>query len=164
MTKIFIVVLLIAVVIGCGFAATGEWPSTDGYFADPNRGCDNCVPFDFRWLQKENVLYSEKIRHIEIFLDPKAFNEANLKKLFGYLSSANPGPEGLTILVHTDWAQLGPAAPNCLGTGISEQPADPHEYDYLQATYWRRGQREYFRYSPKAKIDQSQFITVFIHQ
>ncbi|MEP6847315.1 MAG: hypothetical protein ABI999_00550 [Acidobacteriota bacterium] len=105
------------------------------------------------------MLYTSIVRHIEIFLDEKAFSETNLKKLFEYLSKQNPDPVHLTVVVKTNWAQL-PMASDCPGYGVSEQPPDPHEYDYLQATYYRRKDQEYFRYSPAPHVDQAYFKTV----
>lgn len=131
----------------------------------PDRECSNkCVRFDFRWLELSNELYSSKFRHIDVFLDPKAFSEDNLRNLFEHLSKANGEPENLTVSVYTDWAQIDPAAPNCPGTGISNMPEPPDKYDYLQATFWRRGEREYFRYSPKIKVHVSDFTQVNMRQ
>jgi|KBSSwiStaDraftv2_1062776.scaffolds.fasta_scaffold140966_3 hypothetical protein len=159
-------VLFLAVLISLGLGS--EW--VDGRFVSAdvdrrdakNAEPDSCVPFSFRWLETENVRYTSKIRHVEVFMDPKAFNEENMKKLFSYLSSTNTDTESLTVILHTDWAQMQPPAPNCPGTGISEQPADPHEYDYLQAIFWRRGKREYFSYSPRIHVDASEFKDVSI--
>lgn len=123
---------------------------------------DECVRFDFRWLELFNGLYSSTIRHIDIFLDPKAFREDNLKRLFEHLSKVNRDPDFLIVSVYTDWNQIDPAAPNCPGSGMSEMPAQPDEYDYLQATFWRRGEREYFRYSPKIKVHAANFTEVII--
>lgn len=166
MSWILIGAFLLAVVIGCGVVGRNATGKNDKNSSRASRQEDNspdkCVQFNFRWLQTENVLYSEKVRHIEIFMDEKAFNEENMKTLFAYLSSVNPDPDYLIVQVHTNWAQLPATAPNCPGSGISEQPADPHEYDYLQATYWRRAEREYFKYSPQTKVDQSEFKTVII--
>ena len=136
----------------------------DLVFADTNIkvSAARCEKFTFRWLEIFNDLYSSKIRHIDIFLDSKAVNEANLRKLFEHLSKANPEPDHLTVSVFSDWAQLDPAAPNCPGSGASNMPEPPDKYDYLQATYWRRGERQYFRYSPKTKVPESEFKTVVI--
>ena len=157
--------LLLTVVFACSVGSTRTAGKTSENSTAEIRLADHpdkCVQFSFRWLQTENVLYSEKVRHIEIFMDEKAFNEENMKALFAYLSAVNPNPDYLIVQVYTNWAQLPTTAPNCPGSGISEQPADPHEYDHLQAIYWRRGEREYFKYSPQTKVDQSEFKTVII--
>jgi len=121
-----------------------------------------CQHFDFHWLELENERYSDKIRQIEIFMDEKAFSESNLKELFEYLSKSNPEPVGLIVVVHTDWSQFGIANPNCDGTGCGECNFDLPRHDHLQATYWRRPEGEYFRYSPKVNVDDSEFKEVVI--
>jgi len=122
-----------------------------------------CKPFDFHWLELENEQYTSSIRHIEVFMDEKAFSEANLRALFEYLSKANPQPEGLTVVVHTDWSQFQNPSPNCSGWGMSESSEVPR-YDHLQAIYWRRPGREYFRYSPDVNVDQTRFKKVVIRK
>lgn len=121
-----------------------------------------CKQFKFHWLELENEKYSEAIRHIEVFMDEKAFSEANLRELFDFLSKSNPDPEGLTIVVHTDWSQFSEPSPNCPGTGCGECSSKVDPYDHLQAIYWRRPNREYFKYSPKLGVANSEFTTVVI--
>jgi len=121
-----------------------------------------CTKFDFRWLELENVLYSEKVRHIEVFLDERAFSEENLRTLFAFLSKKNPHPQHITAVVYTNWQQLPLPSPDCPGWGMSNMPEKPDRYDYLQAIYYRREAREYFRYSPATKVHDSEFKTVLI--
>lgn len=122
-----------------------------------------CTTFNFRYLQTQNVMYSPVVRHIEVFLDEKAFSEGNLQSLFAYISKQNPDPIHLTVVVKTNWAQLDLAS-DCPGQGVSGQPSDPHEYDYLQATYYRHKQVEYFRYSPATHVDSADFKEVIIRK
>lgn len=122
---------------------------------------NDCFKFKFHYLELENVLYTSVVRHIEIFLDEKAFSEENLKTLFIYLSKKNPEPVHLTVVVHTNWAQIWYPS-DCPPVAISEQPVRPDEYDYLQATYYRRAKVEYFKYSPAIKVDASEFKQVVL--
>src|SRR5436190_5582043 len=101
MKKILFVSVLFVALISCYSAATEL--SNETREGDDSKV--DCVRFDFRWLELENVLYSEKIRHIEVFMDERAFSEENLRSLFDYISKKNPNPTGLTVQVHTNWAQ-----------------------------------------------------------
>jgi hypothetical protein len=127
-----------------------------------------CERFGFRWIEMYNYLASSKIRRAEIFMDPSAFNEANLRQLFEHLSRVNPEPSDLIVTVKTDWNQLQPSAPSCPGYGASNMPEPPDKYDYLQATYQRRhwieekSWTEYFIYSPKTKVREPEFTKVVI--
>lgn len=164
MAKNLITFLLLFVSVGCGQIATkttsDEFNKT-ARTASVQKSVKDCVTFKFHYLEIENVLYSPVVRHIEIFLDEKAFSEENLKTLFAYLSEKNPEPKHLTVVVHTNWAQLGYPS-DCPGIGLSNQPARPDEYDYLQATYYRRAKVEYFDYSQALKIDASEFKRVIL--
>src|SRR5688572_27733210 len=91
-----------------------------------NDSTDDCVSFDFRWLEFQNVLFSKAVRHIEIFMDERAFSEKNLRALFVYLSKKNPKPGMLTISVRTSWAQLEPYS-DC-GDAISGEPDKPDRF------------------------------------
>jgi hypothetical protein len=122
---------------------------------------EHCTTLDFHYLQTENVLYSPLNRHVEIFMDEKAFTEKNLHVLFEYLSKQNSEPVDLTVDVKTNWNQLQMPS-NCPGGGVSGLPPDPHRYDYLQAIYYRRKDREYFKYSPAPHIDEADFKTVIL--
>lgn len=117
---------------------------------------------DFHYLILENNLSSPKVRHIEIFLDEKAFSEENLTKLFRHISDKNPAPENLTVHVFTNWKQL-PLPSDCPLIVISEQPKRLDENDYHKAVFYRRdrsGGTEYFRYNPVLKTED--FKEVFL--
>ena len=129
----------------CEFSATG-----------------NCEKFDFRWIELFNYPASSKIRRAEIFMDPAAFNESNLRQLFEYLSRVNPDPSDLIVTVKTDWRQLQPTSRHCPGSGRSNMPEPPDKYDYLQATYQRRSWTEYFTYSPGTNVREDEFTKVVI--
>lgn len=117
---------------------------------------EDCVWMDFHYLILENSLWSPKVRHIEVFLDEKAFSEVNLIKLFRHLSDKNSEPKHLTIFVFTNWNQL-PFPSDCPPLVISEQPNKPDEYDYHKAVFYRRDREEgiveYFHYNPVLKTD-----------
>ena len=165
MRRILITLLLVLVCIACGQVATKiateESSSASAQTFVAKKQTKNCTTFRFYWLEIENVLYSPIVRHIEIFLDEKAFSEENLKTLFAYLSEKNPEPKHLTVVVHTNWKQLWFPS-DCPPTAISEQPDPPDKYDYLQATYHRRKDVEYFDYSQTVKIHAAEFKRVYI--
>lgn len=121
----------------------------------------NCEKFSFRWIELENYMITPTNRRIEIFLDPTAFSEANLRSMFEHLSRKNPTPQNLTINVLTNWKQLEPNS-DCPIGAISGRPDPPDLYDYLRAFYWRRTGREYFRYSPAVKVHDSEWTNVTI--
>ena len=123
---------------------------------------DSCQKFDFRWIELFNMRFSSKIRRADIFMDPASFNESNLRTLFEYMSSANPEPDVLIVKVKTDWKQIEPASRDCPGSGDSNMPERPDKYDHLQAILQRRGRSEYFIYSPRPKVRESEFIKVEI--
>jgi hypothetical protein len=123
---------------------------------------DECLPVKFHYLIVENELYSPTMRHMEIFLDEKAFSEENLKILFEYLSVKNPKPVNLTISVKTNWAQLS-LIYDCPPTIVSGKPDSQDKYDYHQAVFFRRNRtknNKYFTYNPMLKTDD--FKTVMM--
>ncbi|MGH9818979.1 MAG: hypothetical protein ACRD43_02320, partial [Pyrinomonadaceae bacterium] len=107
----------------------------------------SCPNVDFSFFQTQNVMYSSKVRHVELYMEPKAFTEKNLRSLFACISAANPEPIHLTAVLETDWSRVH-IPDGSPGYGASNMPPDPHEYDFLQSTYYRRENHEYFRYSP----------------
>jgi hypothetical protein len=168
MMKVLIAFFSIFVCIACGQVISkvesnesSQATKEDSIVWKENKENNECVTFKFHYLETENVLYTPVVRHIEIFLDEKAFSEENLKTLFAYISKKNPEPQHLTVIVHTNWAQLNFPS-DCPGTGTSNMPARPDEYDYLQAIYYRRAKVEYFRYSPAIKVDSSKFKQVVL--
>ena len=126
----------------------------------------NCREANYYYLVTQNLLYSEKVRHIEVYLAPEAFNEENLRILFACLGRENPYPHHLIAELETDWSRVH-IPDGRPGSGASSMPPDPHENDYLRAVYFRRpgrgdrtGGREYFRYSPAVNMDEFYFKTV----
>ncbi|CAN5873008.1 hypothetical protein BH20ACI4_BH20ACI4_12320 [soil metagenome] len=113
----------------------------------------DCTMIDFHYLILENSKWTEKVRHIEVFLDENAFSEENLKVLFHYLSKKNSAPRHLTIFVFTNWKQLPPSS-DCPPTARSNMPENPNEYDYHKAVFYRRDRKEnaeYFEYNSVLK-------------
>ncbi len=163
--KVLIAFFSIFVCIACGQViskvASNESNQVIKQDSIVRKNNDECVTFKFRYLETQNVLYSSTTRHIEIFLDEKAFSEENLITLFAYISKKNPEPQHLTVIVHTNWAQLDFPS-DCPGSGASNMPDRPDEYDYLQAIYYRRAKVEYFRYSPTIKVHSSKFKQVVL--
>ena len=163
--KVLIAFFSIFVCIACGQVISKVESNESNQVITPDslvrKNNDECVTFKFHYLETQNVLYSSQVRHIEIFLDEKAFSEENLKTLFEYISKKNPEPQHLIVEVNTNWAQLDFPS-DCPGTGSSNMPTRPDEYDYLQAIYHRMPKVEYFKYSPAIKVDQSKFKKVVI--
>lgn len=117
-----------------------------------------CVSFNFRFIELENYAYhTETLKHVEVFLDEKAFSEENLKELLAYLSTKHSAWKYLVVVVHTNWAQLDPFS-TCPGTGISNMPARPDEYDYFQAVMYRNGEHQFFHYYPKLKSEERKTV------
>ncbi len=127
----------------------------------------SCPEVRGEFMVTQNELYSEKVRHMEVYLSPSSFDEKNLRALFACLSQGNPKPEHLTVTVETDRSRVH-IPDGKPGTGISGGPVDPHEYDFLKAIYYRRpavSNRmpvEYFRYSPRTHLDQFYWTKVVI--
>lgn len=165
MMKVLVIYFSLFVCIACGQVVTKITADEPSKIPIQNsvvqKDKKDCVTFKFRYLEIENVLYTPGVRHIEIFLDEKAFSEENLKTLFEYISEKNPEPQHLTAIVHTNWTQLDFPS-DCPGSGMSNMPARPDEYDYYQATYHRRAKVEYFDYSQKLKIHSSEFKRVIL--
>ncbi|MBX7173976.1 MAG: hypothetical protein K1X72_23600 [Pyrinomonadaceae bacterium] len=121
-----------------------------------SRAEDNCNDeIKFHYLvvwnktSKERKI-NERSREVIVFLDEKAFSEDNLKLLFTHLSKKYPLPNSLDITVETNWEKI-PIPNDCEGTGISEQPASKDADDYHWATFFRQGNRKFFRYNPVLK-------------
>ena len=120
----------------------------------------DCVKMDFHYLELDDYSYeTSTLKHVEIFLDEKAFNEKNLAILLGYLSDKYSKWKYLVVVVHTNWAQLQFPS-DCPGSGISEQPADPHEFDYQQAVMYRTGENQFFNYNPVLKNSEMKTVIV----
>lgn len=126
---------------------------------------DKCKMLGFRYLVISNELLSPNSRHIEIFLDEKAFSEKNLKILFTHFGTWYPEPYRITINVKTDWSQIQlPLPPECpalsdSGTG-NDSPSN-----FFEAVYYRRNvpqKKEIFRYRPNP--NKSEFRTILLSQ
>jgi len=119
---------------------------------------EDCVTMKFRYLITQDYKSTPNTRHIEVFLDEKAFTEKNLKTLFNYLSDKNPEPNNspnrnnLIVIVNTDWRQLE-FPTDCPPIGISETGAGTDTYHYHFARFYRRGENAFFTYNPTLKTD-----------
>ncbi|MGD9588305.1 MAG: hypothetical protein AB7Q37_05535 [Pyrinomonadaceae bacterium] len=115
----------------------------------------DCVRFDFQYLIVSDEQMSPNTRKIEVFMDEKAFNENNLRKLFRHLSDTHPDPNklpnNLLLYVYTDWKQLGTYS-DCPVIAMSGGDGGRDAYDYYWARFRRREGREYFRYNPIKKV------------
>lgn len=115
-------------------------------------GQNECTTLAFRFVEFENELYSPNLRHIELFLDVREFNESNLRNLFNFLTRKYPDPENLTVVVNTDWNQL-PRITDCPLTAMSNSNAPLEQTEYHQAIFYRRkGKRPDFKFN--LKLDQ----------
>ena len=120
----------------------------------------DCVTFDFHYLELENYPYeTSTLKHIEVFIDEKAFTEKNLSTLLGYLSDKYLKWKYLVVVVHTNWEQLQFPS-DCPGSGSSNQPDDPHENDYHHATMYRTGENQFFHYNPVLKTYERKTVIV----
>ncbi|HQU94460.1 MAG TPA: hypothetical protein PLK77_19340 [Pyrinomonadaceae bacterium] len=128
----------------------------------PIQPSDNtdCTTWDFHYLITLDHQMSSAFRKIEVFMEPEAFSEANLKRLFRYLSDKNPVAEdsknNLLISVATDWKQLGFPS-DCPPSGSSGgRNGDPIPYHW--ARFYRRGGKEFFTFNPDLKADDKDVI------
>jgi len=122
----------------------------------------DCPGLNFTYQIAGNDMWSEKIRHIYLYLEPKAFNQKNLRQLFACVSKANPDPVNLIAELNTDWSRLPDPSSTEPGSGCGGCKEDPHKYDFLQAKYVRREHSEYFKYSPVTHVKDWDFTTVVI--
>ena len=148
--KKYYLMVLVLLILGSVFARTDLAQNTDAREVAVNLK-KNCITFQFRFIVLENSRYNSAIRHVEIFLDDSAFTEKNLTDLFTYFSASNPEPGNLTVIVYTDWKQLQ-VFTDCPPIAVTNQPADPDEYNYHRAIFWRRQingvRKEFFDYNP----------------
>jgi hypothetical protein len=108
---------------------------------------ESCTNLNFRFVTVSDTPYSSTVQQVEIFLEEKSFNEANLKELLAYISRQHPTTPILLADVKTSWEQLSPITGDCPGSGSSENRPRKDEYDYHQARYRRSEDSEYFEYS-----------------
>jgi hypothetical protein len=157
----YILIVCVLAILGCTLTGTNLAQSGTGKAASLNFK-DNCT-FPFRFIVLQNSRYNSAIRHIEVFLDDSAFTERNLSELFTYLSKSNPEPMNLTVIVYTDWKQL-PFYSDCPPIGVTNQPADPDEYNYHRARFWRRQingvNQEFFEFNPVVRTADVKTISL----
>jgi len=111
-----------------------------------NADCD--FDFDFKFIVTDN--FADKTRReVYVFMDPHAFNNKNLKKLFNYFSVKYKSPNIMTVRVETSWYTVGAPNIDCEGGGRSNMPEDPEVLKYHWAFYMRSGNDELYRYNPK---------------
>jgi hypothetical protein len=165
MTKILTVFLLLLVFLACERASTQTTNEESQNIVAQTPAVEiktkDCVTMKFKYLEVANYNPSPTLRRIDVFLDVKAFTEENLKTLFSYLSDKYTGPKYLIVVVYTDWAQLQNAS-DCPGTGASNMPRKPDEYDYHKAIFRRYGKNQFFRYNPVLKVEDADFKTVVL--
>ena len=115
----------------------------------------DCRSLKFRYFMIVNALHGEKIRRIDIFMEPSAFSETNLNKLFTMFSKTFTKPEVLIIELKTNWNQFHfSRAPNCPGVGFTSQSAtedqrkvEKNTYKYHYALFRRKDGVEYYTYN-----------------
>jgi len=112
----------------------------------PNADCD--FDFEFKFLITHNFA-DAKTREVSVFMDPSAFNDKNLRKLFKYFSTKYRSPNTMTVRVETSWYTAGAPNIDCEGNGMSELPDDPERQKYHWALYLRSGENEVYRFNPK---------------
>lgn len=128
-----------------------------------NKRDNNCEIMDFRFLIEKDYQASPVIHRVDVFLDKRAFSEANLKKLFSKISNKYADATFLIVIVKTDWEQISmPTYPeDCPGSGFSEQDSPPQMFKYQEAKYYRRGENEFFTYN-KPILGKSEHIDVIL--
>ena len=121
-----------------------------------------CTMFGFRFLVIENRLWSSTTRHIDVFLDERAFSEKNLCMLFRHFADNNPEPTQLTVSVVTSWDQLPPSS-TCPPTAMSEMPdAPPNGFKATFQRFIRKQNQvfEYYEYNPKPDSNEMRKVVM----
>lgn len=111
-----------------------------------NQDCDH--DFGFKFLITHNFP-DKKRRDVYVFMDPAAFNDENLKKLFSYFSTKYRSPKFMSIRVETSWYRVPAPNIDCEGSANSGEPDDPERYNYHWALFLRSGENEIYRFNPK---------------
>jgi len=122
-----------------------------------NADCD--FDFDFKFVITHNSA-DKTTREIWVFLDPDAFNDKNLKKLFGYFAGKYKSPNIRSVQVETSWYRLPAPNIDCEGNGMSGMPDDRERSKYHWALYLRSGNDEVYRYNPK--LGQGSMETILL--
>ena len=110
----------------------------------------DCGLMNFRYLISHDHQTSSVVRHIEVFLEDRAFSEVRLKILFSRLSKEYADAKFLVIIVKTNWNQIPfkLKSHNCPGVGSSGGSSNVEKFEYHKASYYRRDDREFFTYNP----------------
>lgn len=111
-----------------------------------NTDCD--YDFDFKFLITHNWVVG-KTRDVYVFMDPAAFNDKNLRKLFHYFATKYKSPNIMSVWVETSWYRVPAPNIDCEGNAGSNQPDDPERDKYHWALYIRSGEDEVYRFNPK---------------
>lgn len=130
-------------------------------FAQPSgaKNSDCCFEFDFKFLITHNWAGAKR-RDVSVFMDPKAFNDINLRKLFNYFATKYPTPNIMSVRVETSWYRVPAPNIDCEGSGSSEQPDDPERDNYHWALLLRSGENEVYRFNPT--LGEKKMETVLI--
>jgi len=112
----------------------------------PERRALECGNLDFRFIVTQNHRMSDKVRELTVFMQPEAYSEVNLTRLFTHLSQKFTDPETLLITVETDWERI-PVGNQCT-TATSGSGPDASVNQSHRAKFRRVNGRASFRYNP----------------
>lgn len=101
----------------------------------------------------------EAFRYVEVLLDERAFSEKTLKELFRLLSKRFREPKDMDVAVYTSLEQIDTPEERDAGK-ISEAPEDPALDQHPSAVLIRKGECEFFRYTPQAPSTEMKTVVV----
>lgn len=115
----------------------------------------------FRYVICGNEMGAIGSRQVTVLLDPVAFTEENLKKLFYLVAKRFPEPAPLLVWVKTSLWQIETPEENELPK-MSDVGDDPHSDQFPQALLMRTNGNELFRYSSDEKPPYRRLKTVIL--
>lgn len=115
----------------------------------------------FRYVICSNDIGGIGSRQVTVLLDPAAFSEENLKKLFYLVAKRFPEPSSLDVWVKTRLWQIETPEESEIGK-ISDLGDDPHNDQFQQALLMRTNGNELFRYSSDEKPPYRSLKTVIL--
>lgn len=115
----------------------------------------------FRYVICGNTISPVGERKIIVLLDPVAFSEDNLKKVYFFVAKRFPEPADLSVWVYTSlWQVETPEEAEI--PHISDIGDDPHNNQFQYALLMRVRGNELFRYSSDEKPPYRRLKTVII--
>ncbi|MDI1240662.1 MAG: hypothetical protein PSX80_01915 [bacterium] len=113
-----------------------------------SKNSDCCFDLKFKFIIASNWA-DQDTREVFVFMDPAAFNDRNLRKLFDYFATKYKSPDTMSVTVETSWYRVAVPNIDCEPDVISGMPDDPEREKYHWALYMKRGDNEVYRFNPR---------------